>query len=188
MTEHEYRVESTREELRPLPWLGVRRDTVAMPDGDSVERFYVDHSGAVVVAAVDEQDRVALIHQYRHPAGTKLWELPAGLRDVAGEDPVETARRELAEEIDLVAQHWRFLSDVYPSPGYSNERVQVFVATGLSTVSQSQRFRRTHEEADLTVEWLPLSRVPEEILSGRIVNGVTIIALLTVLADRDRHH
>ena len=131
-------------------------DEVAMPDGRYVERDYVRHIGAVAVAAVDEADRIVLIRQYRHAVGTELWELPAGLMDVAGEELPAAAARELAEEADLTAARWQLLLDLHSSPGYSNEVVRVYLARDLTEVPEAKRLQREHEEAGLTCRGVPL--------------------------------
>ncbi|HKN95818.1 MAG TPA: NUDIX hydrolase, partial [Pseudonocardiaceae bacterium] len=112
--------------------LALRADEVAMPDGQVATREVVEHYGAVAIAAVDEQDRIVLIHQYRHPLGRRLWELPAGLLDEPGEDPPHAAARELAEEVGLAATDWSVLLDVAASPGFTDEVVRVYLARGLS--------------------------------------------------------
>src|SRR5215210_3702213 len=110
--------------------ISLRRDTVAMPGGGSSVREVVHHPGAVAVVAVDDQDRVVLLRQYRHPVGEHLWELPAGLRDEDGEPPLETAKRELAEEALMAADRWSLLTTTYSSPGFSDELVLVYLAEG----------------------------------------------------------
>ncbi|WP_245533638.1 NUDIX domain-containing protein, partial [Actinoalloteichus spitiensis] len=127
--------------------LALRSDDVVMPGGGTARREVLEHPGAVAVVALDEDDRVVLIHQYRHPIGRRLWELPAGLLDVSGEEPALTAARELAEEVGLAAAEWSVLVDVAASPGFTDEVVRVYLATGLSEV---ERLSGTgDEEADL---------------------------------------
>ena len=163
----------------------LRTDTVALPDGELVHREVVEHPGAVAVVALDEHDQVLLIHQYRHPAAATLWELPAGLRDVAGEPLVETARRELLEEAGYEAADWRVLTDFLSSPGISTERLRVFLATGLSVVPAEQReYVRHHEEAYLTVAWVPLDEAVQGILAGDLHNGVAMVGILSAFAAR----
>ena len=122
----------------------IRSDTF-LYNGDRVVRDYVDHTGAVAIVALDEDDRVLLIQQYRHPIRHRDWEIPAGLLDVDGEPATETAKRELAEEVDLVASTWEPLVSVFSTPGGSNEVVQLFLATGLSPrrTCTSARTRRS---------------------------------------------
>src|SRR5262249_5505733 len=114
----------TRQERFRGPIFSVLTDEVRMPDGRYADRDYVLHVGAVGVIAVDDEDRVVLVHQYRHAVGAFLWELPAGLVDVQDEPPAEAAARELAEEADLVARDWQLIVDAYTSPGYSNELIR----------------------------------------------------------------
>jgi ADP-ribose pyrophosphatase len=108
-------------------------DTVGMPDGGSSVREVVRHPGAVAVVALDDDDNVVLLRQYRHPVGGYLWELPAGLRDADGEPPLETAKRELAEEVALAAERWSLLTTSYSTPGFCDELVLVYLTEGLWT-------------------------------------------------------
>ncbi|WP_199444229.1 NUDIX domain-containing protein [Umezawaea beigongshangensis] len=166
--------------------VALRVDEVAMPGGGTAKREVVEHLGAVAVAAVDEQDRVVLIHQYRHPLGKRIRELPAGLLDAEGENPVDAARRELAEEVGLAAAEWSTLVDVAASPGFTDEVVRVFLARGLSEVDREVM---GEEEADLEAERVPLDRAVDMALAGEIVNGAAVAGLLAaqaVLAGRAR--
>ena len=119
--------------------ISLRRDTVAMPGGGDSVREVVHHPGAVAVVALDDEDRVVLLRQYRHPVGEHLWELPAGLRDADGEPPLETAKRELAEEALLAAGRWSLLATVYSSPGFCDEQVLIYLAEDLSPTSTGPR-------------------------------------------------
>jgi ADP-ribose pyrophosphatase len=163
----------------------LRRDTVRMPDGDEVARDILEHPGAVAVLALDEAGRVLLIRQYRHPVGRLLWEIPAGLRDVAGEPPHVTAQRELIEEAGYRAVQWHALVDFFPSPGISTERVRVFLARGLSQVPEAERtFVPVHEEAHLLVAWVGLDELVARVLAGELHNGVTALGILSAYAAR----
>jgi ADP-ribose pyrophosphatase len=163
----------------------LRRDTVRMPDGDEVARDILEHPGAVAVLALDEAGRVLLIRQYRHPVGRLLWEIPAGLRDVAGEPPHVTAQRELIEEAGYRAAQWHALADFFPSPGISTERVRVFLARGLSQVPEAERtFVPVHEEAHLLVAWVGLDELVARVLAGELHNGVTALGILSAYAAR----
>ncbi len=163
----------------------LRRDTVRMPDGSLAGREVVEHPGAVAVVAIDEADRVLLIRQYRHPAGALLWEIPAGLRDVAGEPLAETARRELLEEAGCLAEDWRVLTDFLSSPGISTEKLRIFLARDLTVVPQAEReYVPEHEEAYLTVAWVPLDEAVAGALSGDLHNGVAILGILSAYAAR----
>ena len=102
-----------------------------MPDQNFAERTVVSHPGAVAVLALDDAGRVLMIRQYRHPVGYQLWEIPAGLRDAAGEPPLETARRELFEETGYRARDWHVLIDYFTSPGYSTERLRIYLARAV---------------------------------------------------------
>jgi ADP-ribose pyrophosphatase len=160
-------------------------DEVAMPDGRYVERDYARHVGAVAVAAVDEADRIVLIRQYRHAIGTELWELPAGLMDVAGEELAAAAARELAEEADLTAARWQLLLDLHSSPGFSTEVVRVYLAQELTEVPEAQRHEREHEEAGLTIRRVPLDEAVAMVLRGEITNASAVAGVLATARLRD---
>ncbi|MGY1773686.1 NUDIX domain-containing protein [Blastococcus sp. SYSU D00813] len=160
------------------------RDTVSMPGGGDSVREVVRHPGAVAVVALDEDDHVVLLRQFRHPVGGYLWELPAGLRDADGEPPLETAKRELAEEVRLAAERWSLLTTYASSPGFCDERVSVYLAEGLSDVDRPEGFTVEHEELDMTVERVPLAEAVRRVLAGGIVNAAAVVGLLA--ADRYR--
>lgn len=164
------------------------RDTVAMPGDTVAERLYLDHPGAVAVVAEDDAGRIALIDQYRHPVRRRLWELPAGLRDVAGEDPAYTAVRELEEETDTRAAHVEHLLTFHPTPGCSNERIEIFLARRLSPVPEVERHARTDEEADLNLAWWDLDEAVAAVFDGRITNGCAVAGLLAVARMRADTH
>lgn len=155
--------------------IAVRVDQVAMPGGRQAGREIVEHLGAVAIVALDEDDQVTLIHQYRHPLGRRIWELPAGLIDQLGEDPVAAAKRELVEEVGLAATDWSVLVDVAASPGFTDEVVRVYLATGLSTVDREME---GDEEADLVARTVPLAEAVRMALAGEIVNGAAVGGLL----------
>jgi 8-oxo-dGDP phosphatase len=143
----------------------------------------VEHPGAVAVLALDENCSVLLIRQYRHPVGRLLWEIPAGLRDVPGEPLIKAAQRELLEEAGYLASDWQVLTDIYTSPGISNERLRVFLARDLTYVPDADRdYIPNHEEAHLTIEWAPLDLVVSRFLAGDLHNGVTAVAVLAAFA------
>jgi 8-oxo-dGTP pyrophosphatase MutT (NUDIX family) len=166
----------------------VRTDRVRMPNGDTteiVERDIVVHPGSVAVLGLDDDDRVLLIRQYRHPVAHLLWEPPAGLRDVDGEPPWRTAARELAEEAGYRAREWHTLLDVFTSPGMTNERVRIFLARGLSEVPEDEvDFERVHEEADMPVAWVPLDEAVAAVRRGGIHNPLAVMGILAVYTAR----
>jgi 8-oxo-dGDP phosphatase len=172
--QHDFAVVST-EDVYLGRIIAVRVDDVTMPGGGRAKREVVEHLGAVAIVALDEDDHVTLIHQYRHPIGRRNWELPAGLIDKVGEDPVETARRELVEEVGLAAGDWSVLVDVAASPGFTDEVVRVYLATDLATV---ERQVEGDEEADLVARRFPLDEAVRMVLSGEIVNGAAVGGLL----------
>ncbi len=161
----------------------VRVDAVVQPDGSRAEREVVEHVGSVAIVAIDDQQRVLLIRQYRHPAGQYLWELPAGLCDKPGEPPLDTAHRELAEEAQLRAAAWRTLVDLRPSPGISTEVCRVYQAEQLDT--EEQAGSRPDEESELRSRWVPLPQAVSEVLTGRITNGLAVAGLLAAAAGID---
>ncbi len=176
---HDFPVESS-EDVYNGKVMALRSDRVVMPGGRVAVREVVEHAGAVAVAALDADDRVMMIHQYRHAVGRRLWELPAGLLDTAGEDPLATARRELAEEAGLTATEWAVLLDIVPSPGFSDESVRVYLARGLTDVGRPQL--GDDEEADMVTRWVPLSEAVRMVFSGATVNATTVAGLLAAHA------
>jgi 8-oxo-dGTP pyrophosphatase MutT (NUDIX family) len=159
--------------------LALRVDQVKMPGGGTAKREVVEHYGAVAVAAVDADRRVAMVYQYRHPLGRRLWELPAGLLDAIHEDPLATAKRELREEAGLAANDWRVLLDTASSPGFSDESVRTYLAMGLSQVD---RPNPEDEEADLSLHWFPLEDAAGMVLAGEIVNASAAAGVLAAYA------
>lgn len=147
----------------------VRSDTVRYGEGE-MTRQYVEHPGAAAVVAIDDDERVVLIQQYRHPIKERDWEIPAGLLDVAGEPPIETAKRELGEEVDLEADRWQHLISMHTTPGGNDEVVHVYLARGLRSVEND--YEREHEESDMRVERVPLADVIDGVLAGRLRNGI----------------
>jgi 8-oxo-dGDP phosphatase len=173
------------DELAQGKLLRVRRDTVTMPDGSVAARELVEHPGAVGIVALDDDGRVLLIRQYRHPVGAVLWEIPAGLRDVDGEPILQTAQRELTEETGYRAADWRVLADYYSSPGYSTERLRIFLARGLTEVpAQERTYVPQGEEAYLQVSWVPLEEALHSFLAGGMHNGVAGVGILSAYAAR----
>lgn len=163
----------------------VRTDTVQAPDGATFARSIVEHPGAVGVLAMDEDGRVLLLRQYRHAAGARLLELPAGICDVADELPEQTAARELHEEASLTSADWRLLVDVAPTPGSSTERWRIFFARDLEAVADADRHQPVHEEADMTAVWVPLDEVVMATLDGRLTDGMAGLAALAAQQVRN---
>jgi ADP-ribose pyrophosphatase len=161
----------------------IRRENFAYGDS-TLTREFMEHPGAVAVLAVDDDDRVLSIQQYRHPIQVRNWELPAGLLDVEGEPPLEGAQRELAEEADLVAAEWEPLITMHTSPGGSDEVIHVFRATGLSAAPEV--FARSSEEADIVLRWVALDEAVDAVLTGRVHNGIFMAAVLAEHARRSR--
>ncbi|WP_280835878.1 NUDIX domain-containing protein [Mycolicibacterium frederiksbergense] len=159
--------------------LALRADEVRMPGDGTARREVVEHFGAVAVVALDDDNNVVLVYQYRHALGRRLWELPAGLLDLGGEPPELTAARELEEEVGLAAAQWRVLVDLDSSPGFSDESVRVFLATGLTEVGRPEA---EHEEADLKVERVPLAEAVRRVFSGDIVNSIAVAGILAAHA------
>jgi ADP-ribose pyrophosphatase len=174
-------VAGTEEQFRN--WLiSVRADKVRMPDGHHAERTVVTHIGAVAILALDKQDRVLMIRQYRHPVARLLWEIPAGLRDVTGEELADTARRELLEETGHAAREWHVLIDSYASPGISSERIRIFLARGLAAAESD--YQREGEEKFLRTAWVPLAEAVQAALAGKLHNGATIQGVLAAYIAR----
>ena len=176
---HEFAV-SGSETLHVGRVLAVRLDQVVMPGGRVARREIVEHPGAVAIVALHDDASVMMIDQYRHAVGRRLRELPAGLLDTAGEDPVSTARRELVEEVGCTARDWSVLVDVVSSPGFSDEAVRVFLARGLTEIGRPAG--GDDEEADLSVVRVPLADAVRQVLAGEIVNASTVAGLLAAQA------
>ncbi len=159
--------------------MALRADTVHRPGHPDAafRRLVLEHPGAVVVLAIDEQGRVPVLHQYRHPARRRLVELPAGLLDQAGEDPLRTAQRELWEEAGLQAQRWEHLITTYASPGITDERHIVYLATELTPVDRGD-IELDHEEDDMTLSWVGLGELRRAVLAGEVQNAGLVIAVL----------
>lgn len=156
----------------------VRFDSVLAP------RDLVLHPGAVAVIAIDSDDRVLLIRQYRHPVGCYLFEPPAGLLDVAGEPPLATAQRELAEESGLSAGRWSVLVDQYMSPGGMSEAVRVYLARDLAPLPGGRPHTGEAEEAHLPQAWVDLDRARDLVLSGAVGSPTAVSGVLAAWAAR----
>lgn len=157
----------------------IQRDTFRIVDDDeSLTREYLDHPGAVAIVAIDDQHRVAMTRQYRHPVGQECWEIPAGLLDVAGETLLQAAQRELAEEADLTAADWSVLIDHYPSAGSSTEALRIYLAQDLQPVPAAQRHQRVGEEAHLVLQWVPLEEALDAVMSGAVKNVNAVAGIM----------
>jgi ADP-ribose pyrophosphatase len=182
VADHEFRTVSS-ETLHVGKIFALRADEVEMPGGRTAVREVVEHFGAVGVVAMNENNDIALIYQYRHTVGRRLWELPAGLLDAAGESPEVAAARELAEEAGLAARDWGVLVDVLSAPGFSDESVRIYLASGLTEVDRPEAH---DEEADLRLEWVSLADAVKMVLSGEIVNSLAVAGILAARTiDRD---
>lgn len=178
MAEHVFETASS-ETLYTGKIFALRRDQVRMPGGKVVTREIVEHFGAVAVVAMDDDGNIPMVYQYRHAFGRRLWELPAGLLDVHGEAAHLTAARELMEEAGLKAETWAVLVDLNSTPGFSDESVRVYLATGLTRVDRPEAH---DEEADMTLEWYPLADAARKVLSGEIVNAIAVAGILAAHA------
>ncbi|MBY8864545.1 MULTISPECIES: NUDIX domain-containing protein [Streptomyces] len=161
----------------------VRTDEVVMPDGSVARRDYQVHPGSVAVLALDADDRVLVIRQYRHPVRERLWEIPAGLLDVPGENPLHAARRELYEEAHVKAEDWRVLTDVYTTPGGCDEAVRIFLARDLSE-AEGERFAAEHEETDMELARVPVDELVRGVLAGDLHNSCLVVGVLSLVAAR----
>ncbi|MFE5795523.1 NUDIX domain-containing protein [Streptomyces sp. NPDC056503] len=161
----------------------VRTDDVVMPDGSVARRDYQVHPGSVAVLALDAEDRVLVLRQYRHPVRQKLWEIPAGLLDVPGENPLHAAQRELYEEAYAKAGDWRVLADVYTTPGGCDEAVRIFLARDLAE-AEGERYEVSEEEADMEVARIPLADLVRGVLAGELHNNCLVVGVLSLVAAR----
>lgn len=159
-------------------------DEVILPGDVAVKRDTVVHPGAVAILALDDDDHVVLVRQYRHPVGAELWELPAGLLDEDQENPLTTAQRELFEEAHLRADQWDVLVDLYSSPGMSSEIVRIYLARGLSEVPLSERHVQTEEEQNMPSQRVPLQLACDLVLADRLHNAMSVAGLLAAAQAR----
>lgn len=164
----------------------LRRDVVRMSDGATADREVVEHPGAVAVVALDADDRVVLVNQYRHPLARRLDELPAGLLDVHGELALAAAQRELVEEARLSAARWDVLVDLHTSPGFSTEAIRVFLARELTDAEHPADFVVEHEEIGMSVFRVPLDEAVSRVLAGAITNGTAVAGVLAAAVARAR--
>ncbi|MEW1637719.1 NUDIX hydrolase [Streptomyces sp. NPDC093801] len=160
----------------------VDSDEVRMPDGSVARRDYQVHPGSVCVLALDAEGRVLVINQYRHPVRRRLWELPAGLLDVPGENPLHGAQRELYEEAHVKAGDWRVLADFFASPGGSDEAVRIFLARDVAEADGERYEEASSEEADMRVEWVDRADLVRGALAGELGNPALVTGVLALSA------
>ncbi|WP_203335417.1 NUDIX domain-containing protein [Nocardioides limicola] len=192
MTEVSDRPESwpvaSRTDLHRDDWVvAFRSDMIRRPGHEQEEpfrRLVIEHPGAVAVLAIDDQERVCCLRQYRHPAQRTFIELPAGLCDSAGEDPLEVGKRELREEASLQAGRWRHLLSTYSSPGLSNEVVHLYEARDLTAADRGD-FVLEHEEAEMEKVWIPFADLRAAVLAGRVQMAPVALAVLACDAFTD---
>jgi len=173
-----WQVDQSTVMFNPGRVISVRTDLVASPDGSTFHRDVVAHPGAVGIIALDSDERVLLVSQYRHPVGHRLLEPPAGLLDVAGESAQAAAARELAEEGQVRADDWRILVDPFTSPGMTDEAIRIYLARGLRPIAAADRHVGIHEEADMPVCWAPLMGIVSQILTGGLHNPILVMGAL----------
>ncbi|MEV7615683.1 NUDIX hydrolase [Streptomyces sp. NPDC089799] len=159
----------------------VDSERVRMPDGSVARRDYQVHPGSVCVVALDGEDRVLVLRQYRHPVRHRLWELPAGLLDVPGENPLHAAQRELYEEAHVKAGDWRVLVDFFASPGGSDEAVRVFLARDIAE-AEGERYQAHGEELDMELARVPLPDLVRGALAGELGNAALVTGVLALSA------
>ena len=164
----------------------LRQDDVRTPDGDVIKREYLEHPGAVSVIVLDDQQRVGLVRQYRHPVRHRLIEPPAGLLDVRDEDPLVAVQRELAEEVGLTAGRWNVLVELFTSPGILAEPMRIYLARDLSEVDAPDGFVRAGEEAHMDTVWAPLADLVDAVLAGRLHNPTLVSGVLAAWAAWQR--
>jgi 8-oxo-dGDP phosphatase len=161
-------------------------DVVDLGESGTVTREYVKHPGAVAVIALNDDDDVLLLRQYRHAVRAELWEPPAGLLDLPGEAPLFAPPPELAEEADLVAGSWWVLAEYLSTPGASNEALRIYLARDLTPVDPGDRHEREAEESDIELRWVPLAEALDAVLAGRVRNPSTVVGVLAAHAARSR--
>ena len=156
--------------------VNVRRDRVRMPAGNVVDREVAETTDAVAVVAVDDQKRVCLIRHYRHPQGGFVWELPAGRLDVATESPLEAAKRELSEEVQMASDSWTQLTTFISSPGFATEKIHVFLAEDAYAVDDE--FEAEDEELAIVVEKRSLQQAVADVTAQSLNDGKTVVGVL----------
>lgn len=162
------------------------QDDILAPDGSTLSREYLKHPGAVGIIALDDAERVAVIRQYRHPVRHRLIEPPAGLLDKPGEDPLAAAKRELAEEVGLVAGSWQPLVDLFTTPGIIGERLRLFLARDLAPVDAPDGFVKEGEEIEIELSWAALDDLVDAVLAGELHNPTMVSGVLAARLVLDR--
>lgn len=171
------------------PIFTIRDDAVRFAAGDEARRQYMEHDDAVAVVVIkclEPDPEVLVIRQYRHAPRRLMWEVPAGLRDVAGESAQLTAERELAEEASLRADSWRFLVRFVASPGVSDEDVDIFLATGVSEIADVD-FIREGEEREIETRWVRMSALINAIFAGALTSPTLVTGVLAARVAIDEH-
>ena len=171
------------EEIYPGKIIRVEKWQVELPNGDTAMREIVKHNGASAIVPIDGAGMVTMVRQHRVAIDKCTWEIPAGKLDSPTEDPFDAAKRELEEETGLQAAHWQKLTSMYTTPGFCNERISIYLATGLSQ-------HPSHPDADefLRIKKIPLDEAIAQCISGEIQDGKTLVGLLMakqVLSLRD---
>ncbi len=151
--------------------VNLRNDEVLLPDGKNARREIIEHSGGSTVLCY-ENGKVLMVKQFRYAYGEEIWEIPAGKLN-PGEDPLETARRELEEEGGVYAKDLELIFTVYPTPGYTEEIIRIYSAKNLTKTKQ-----HLDEDEFLNAEWIELSKLKQMVENGEIKDGKTLIALL----------
>lgn len=154
--------------------LKLRKDEITLPDGNNALREVVEHSGGSAILC-EKEGKILLVKQFRYPYKEELWEIPAGKLN-EGEDPIETAIRELKEEGGVIANSVEKMFEVYPSPGYTDEIIRIYRASGIKEDVQS-----LDEDEFLRAEWFDKRTLKQMIKNGEIKDGKTLIALLAIL-------
>lgn len=151
--------------------------------GEEISREYIEHPGAVAVFALNSSNEVLLIRQYRAPVNEFLLEIPAGLLDAAGEDKLDTAKRELREEADYAAKDWELLQEFHTTPGSSSETITIFLARELTPLAE--KFDRSAEEKHLEVSWVPFAELLTAVRSSAVKSPTLVVATLAFAAKID---
>jgi len=178
------RLLSTEKVYEGRIWDVVSESFQLQETGEALTRDYIEHPGAVAVLPMNSNGEILLLRQYRHPVGMDLWEIPAGLLDIEGEDFVVGAARELAEEADLAAGTWNVLADFFNSPGSSSEAIRIYLARDLTVIPHHERHERTDEEAEIEFHWISLDDAVVSVLAGRLHNPSAVVGILAAAAAR----